>query len=226
VGAYADYDVNLNNYGFQKNGGYSALNYPSASDTTPSKLLDTGPVVGSVILVSGGGNSGFLYDPGTNTWSNFNYPGAAETLARGISASYIVGQYRNAQPVPNRFSFIYDGATFSTITMGVPGVLQDGAYDINASGRIVGYYEDATGLHGYLVDVGGGNFESVDAGLPGASNTKILGINDAGAIVGIYTVSGVTRGFLAIPVPAPPALVLTASGLLGLLGLGYRRFRK
>src|SRR5207302_959133 len=100
--------------------------------------------------------------------------------------------------------FLKDGAMFTTIDF--PGGTDTTAVGINDAGQIVGSFSDGppqpgVKTHGFLKD--GATFTTID--VPGASSTEPRGINDAGQIVGIFDDAKGHHGFLATPVPAPPA---------------------
>jgi hypothetical protein len=48
-------------------------------------------------------------------------------------------------------------------------------------------------------------------------------VNDNGQIAGLGTVGGVTHAFLLTPTPEPSALLLAATGLMGLLAYAWRK---
>jgi len=77
-----------------------------------------------------------------NIYSDFVYPGASITRARGINdANQIVGEY----VFDGGHGFLLSGLSFSPIDF--PGAYRTMATGINNAGRIVGYYWDNTYLH-------------------------------------------------------------------------------
>ena len=81
------------------------------------------------------------------------------------------------------------------------------------------------GVSSFLLN--GGSFTPID--VPGSSGTNAFGINNAGQIVGSFTDVITVRGlgFLATPqptvIPEPSTWLLLSTGLVGLLGYGWRR---
>lgn len=133
----------------------------------------------------------------TLTFSNFNYPGATETLAYAVNDIWggafisgpseigqIVGEYYDSTGTPH--GFLLD-AFASASTIDYPGQTAGGATGINSSGQIVGVWVDASHCnHGYLYS--GGTFTSIDSpsATCAAGGTGLSGINDAGQITGTY----------------------------------------
>jgi probable HAF family extracellular repeat protein len=84
----------------------------------------------------------------------------------------------------------------------VPNSTLTAIWDINPSQQFVGTYVDSTGRrHGFLQLPDGSAPINVD--YKGAAATIAFGINPDGVIVGQYTASGVTHGFVAVPVTEP-----------------------
>ena len=107
-----------------------------------------------------------------NTFTQIDFPGAAETAARGINPrGDIVGSFEDAGGGVHGFLLSKNGA-FSTIDF--PGSPNTVANGINPSGDIVGFYLDPAGppagpgaiFHGFLLSENGA-FSTIDA--PGAT---------------------------------------------------------
>jgi hypothetical protein len=93
------------------------------------------------------------------------------------------------------------------------------ALGINNSGEVVGFYLSPDGFqHGYIDHDGEiSTFDPI-----GSTSTTINGVNNLGQIVGFYTdANDDTIGFVATPVPEPPAPMAVA--LAGLMLVRLRR---
>jgi len=122
------------------------------------------------------------------TWSSFNYPGAINTQARGISGNNIVGDYYTSFNPTIEHGYLYNGSTFISFDDPLAGTFNGQgtiATGIAASGNIVGYYLDASNVnHGFLKI--GNSYQTVN--YPGLINdTFVYGISSTtGKIVGNY----------------------------------------
>jgi uncharacterized membrane protein len=137
-------------------------------------------------------------------------PGAYDTSLLGINDK---GQIVGTESTPyTSEGFVDSGGVFTTID--VPGSFDTYAEAINNSGVVVGTY---VGLNGFSSGFVYSNGAYVTFNLAGATDTYLGGINDQGDIVGY--------AFTETPVPEPGDLILFATGLSGIAGLGFRRCR-
>jgi uncharacterized membrane protein len=170
---------------------------------------DLGSSSGGAFILSG---STFATLPG--------YRGAEGTVYKGINdAGQLVGSYWvNSNQM---HGFILTGSNF--VSIDYPGANRTWANGINDAGQVVGMYADSSGIHGFFFSES--TYTSID--YPGAVDIEPQGVNDAGQVVGMYRVSGITyHSFMATPVPIPPSVWLLGSGLIGLVGLRRKFFRK
>jgi len=133
------------------------------------------------------------------TWSSFNYPGAINTQANGISGTSIVGDYYSSFSPTIEHGYLYNGSTFTSFDDPLAGTFNGQgtlATAIAANGNIVGYYIASSGVsHGFLKI--GNSYQTLD--YPGViDDTYAYGISSTtGNIVGTYTdSSNKNHGFL------------------------------
>lgn len=125
------------------------------------------------------------------TFTKVDYPGAASTLAWGVSTrGDIVGSYVGADKLTHGFLLI--GGQYSTVDF--PGATSTSVFTINPRGDAGGVYVLDGVSHGFVL--AGGKFTTID--FPGASASEVGGINPRGEILGDYTLAGARHGFLLI----------------------------
>lgn len=126
-----------------------------------------------------------------SNFSSFDFPGAINTQATGITPSGdIVGRYTSPDGVLHGFRL--SNGQFHSID--VPGASSTNVDWINPRGQIVGSYIDQAGRqHGFVLS--NGAYKSID--FPNAEGTAAFGVGATGDIVGIYGDSvGALHGFL------------------------------
>jgi hypothetical protein len=184
----------------------------SGSPITAYGVNDSGLIVGVYGATS---QSAFVYNPATNAYTFFSYPGATNTAAVGINDSgQISGSYTTNS---GNYGFLLSDGTYTTIS--VPRAVQsvqggttsynlfDGGgttvSGINDNGVIVGSWQSSLppGSPGFVYS--GGTFSSEDISYPSSAefvDTGLYGINDSGTAsgtAGYRSSGGVTQiGFL------------------------------
>lgn len=179
---------------------------------TPSFALginDHGSIVGG--FVSSNVEKGFLVSNGTV--KKIVFPGAAATVANGISRSgVIVGNYTTNTSRPTKgFAF----ANGKYVSISVPGSIQTSANGVNSNGVIVGEYRDShQNMHGFILK--SGRFTTVNH--PNSVSTVLTHIAENGDISGNFANNNGQRGFLLksghfTTVAFPAAIETDANGL-------------
>jgi hypothetical protein len=126
----------------------------------------------------------------------------------------------------------YNGAGWDTILgLGISGSNTAGtAQAINDSGLIAGYEYVSTvpttaSAYVWGTTAGSGvQLSTLVSNLGGWSLQEALGVDNSGDIVGLgVTAGGASDAFLLTPTPEPSTLLLTVSGLVGLLAYAWRK---
>ena len=156
--------------------------------------------------------------------------GGTFSQANGINDSgQVVGFAETAGGQFRAFRTTAGGDINAASDLGTLGGLNSQAFAINALGQVVGSSETAAGeSRAFLFDASG-LFDlntRLASSATGLILTEARGINDLGQIVAFGRDSrGFTRSVLLTAVPEPGSVTLAASGVLALLGYGWRRRR-
>ncbi len=138
------------------------------------------------------GEHGYTYDYHTGAITTIDYPGAATTVAYGVSdAGVIVGgfcdQGTSGCPLDlflgASHGFMVNNGVFTQLDF--PGADETTAFAINSAGTIAGTYEingTTTTVHAFIYESG----QYTDINYPGANWSEAQGINDRGVVVGYY----------------------------------------
>lgn len=152
---------------------------------------------------------GFVRSP-DGAVTTVQYPGSPATLAFGIDAGRIVGEY---QLPGETVGFLYDGADWRSLNYPGP-TTNTSPYDIDGN-LVVGEFSEfgVAGRRGFIYDLASDTWTPFD--IPGADFTIIHGI-EGNTIVGSYMdTNDLIHGFIAV-IPEPSAVFIVALGLAAL----------
>jgi hypothetical protein len=165
------------------------------------------------------GEHGFVLAGGSYT--TLNIPGTSYVFPNGVNdAGQVVGYYDGG---PGNAGFLLSNGTYTTLLFNSRSTVASG---INDFGEVAGYYagpSSGPSNRGFLYNAVSG-FQTFDAPGAGPEGTVPFAINDQGQITGYYfDANGNAHGFVATPVPEPPAIALLGMGIVTLLALGRLR---
>jgi hypothetical protein len=156
IGVYSQLADNSPIFGFTyDNGNYAQLSYPSATQTQPSGVNNSGDVTGNYADGSGIYH-GFLLKGGT--FMSFDVPNSTATFPTAVNDSdVIVGTYCTGDVNDCLYDlvgvayFIYNNGTFTALNLPWTSGYTN-PYGIDDAGDIVGSFTDQSGLsHGFLL---------------------------------------------------------------------------
>lgn len=188
-------------------GGYTAIDFPGASQTLAWGINKGGDIVGSYTIA--GVTHGFKLTGGQ--FITIDYPGATNTTVTGINALGEVSGICMISGIVH--AFLLSDGEFTLID--VPGSTYTNATALTAHGEIIGRYIVGGVGYGYLLRAG--VFTTI--GFPGATFTGSAAMNERGDIVGRYqNADGAFHGFLLSGLPPAcvafvPRVAITTSGL-------------
>jgi YD repeat-containing protein len=208
------YTAGGHDHGFERDaaGNVTTINVPGASDTYLNGINNAGQIVGFSSIGS------FVRDAAGN-YTMIGVPGTSATFfAYGINnAGQIVGSVSTASTSQ---SFVRDAAG-NIRTFSIPGASSTDARGINDAGTILGDFQTPSSSQGFLLDAIGNltvlNLPVVPGGL-----SFFHGVNNEDQIVAYW---GPGVSFLGTPVPEPSTMVMSAFGLIAVLGVFYRHRR-
>lgn len=136
-------------------------------------------------------STGFVYDVGSKTFADVDYPGGADTRPAAINANSIITG--NTTIAGSTVGVELSGSQYRQVQP--PGAVLTEPSGISGAGKIVGSFNDSTG-NGLSFSYSGGRYRRLH--IPGAPNGSVNGISPAGdAIVGWYLPDPVDRaGFI------------------------------
>lgn len=210
------YSIDLRRTGFlrEASGLSTPIQFPGAWSTSIIGINDAGQILGT--YASDGRSRAFLREP-TGDFTTLDFSGLGLNLVE--NGLYSENTLVLLTGLNDRGEIVGDvvgsgvGGTFVRDSTGAFTMLDEilnlSTTGINDSGQIIGIVNE-DGVRGFVRDSDGRQtvFE-----VPGASRTEPRGINDAGQIVGYFQDEFGYHGFLATPVPVPPALPLFGAAL-------------
>lgn len=167
---------------------------------------------------------GFVYDSLTGILATVSAPNSQFTIAQGMnSAGILVGGDILSGPPTTRPGFVYDIATGTRtdVTLAGAGITRTALRSIADDGVLAGWFIDGSGQHGFVGSLT--SYEQID--VTGADSTVVEGSNNARWLVGTSFVGDISRGFVAVPVPAPGSLALVLVGLWAAAAARHRGAR-
>lgn len=193
------------------------------SFSTGQTINDSGQVAG-ISTTSTGSTRAFFYD-GTSM-SDLGTLGGTFSRGYGINNSgHVTGESATTGAI-NPHAFLYDGSSMNDL--GTLGGSDSIGYGVNAGGQVVGSSQITAGGPDFAFLHDGATMLDLcvisDCTMAGWTDLQVAyAINDNGAITGFGHIGGQTHAFLATPVPAPAAVWLMGSALLGLAGFRKNR---
>jgi hypothetical protein len=186
------------------------FSHPGSSYTEARAIGNSGLVTGYSSYSCSSG-IGWIYDPGTNTFSDIDAGGIA-TLAQGMNAAgQVVGNYFTGYD-PSSCSW-FGGQSFlrepdGSITLFDINGWRTRARGINDNGLIAGFVVTPSGNQAFVGNSSGFQLLSV----PGSIQTIGEGLNNAGQVTGGYTdADGSGHGFIATPATLPTGTTATGA---------------
>ncbi|MGE3818241.1 MAG: hypothetical protein AB7I30_02295 [Isosphaeraceae bacterium] len=209
-----------NTFGYYRevNGTVIPFSVPGSVSTFANGINDNGFIVGTYSMIPGLDFHGFVRAP-DGTFATFDVPGALWTFGEGINSNgEVVGNFFDGFALR---AFTVTPAGFFNV-LSVPNSDTTLSGGLNNLGTVVGSSLTGASSSGgpfffSLGFVGPGTGPYTTFTVPGSVSTYAEGINNAGVIVGSYTtITGASRGFIAVPEPHP---FMLCGGLLALSAL-------
>jgi probable HAF family extracellular repeat protein len=141
--------VGSGEHGFRYDGLFAAIDAPQATTgTAVGGINASGQIVGFYHTATA--TNGFLFNPGTGTYTPLIDPVAGFTFPEDINDSgQILGTFQEANG--HEHGFLYSGGTYTTFD--VPNSTATHPFGINNAGQIVGRYTNTSGTHGFLLTI-------------------------------------------------------------------------
>jgi hypothetical protein len=207
VGFWSDSDSAAGNanFGFyERDGLYSSVDFPTASNSTPpvNQLLGVNDrdVAAGFYTDGNGDTHGYTYNIGSHRCREIKIDGTTDVTAAAINNKGDVAGFET-DTQGNTHGFLMRGRSH-VIQLDYPGASMTQALGVNDSDEVVGVYQVGTGtaaaMDGFTWTPKSG-FQTVDDP-HGVDTTTINGVNDEGQLVGFFTDgAGNTDGLIAVP---------------------------
>ena len=173
------YQNGSGNFGFLYDGNnYTTLTFPSSLDTLAAGISGN-------TIVGYSGQSGFLYNISTATYTTLNNPSGANGITpNAISGNNVVGTYWYGSGGNGAGGFVYNINTASYTLLNAPSSLQTFANGIDGNNIVGYYYSTSDQYRGFLYNINTGTYTTLNDPLS-VYGTEALGIS-GNNIVGHY----------------------------------------
>lgn len=172
---------------------------------TVGRAIGNDGLVTGVSFTADGTGVGFIYDPGTSSFTNFAVPGSVATLAQGRNAAgQVVGSGYGGPSFSQPSGFLREPN--GTITSFRINDRPTAARGINDEGLIVGWVVNSEGQRVFVGNANGYQVLTCPPEIcPGLVSIAGQGINNLGQIVGPWFDNSLTavHAFIATPVSLP-----------------------
>ncbi len=232
VGFYSETPAGTDNFGFvDNNGSFTRVTDPNTPTNTTAPVnqllgINDHNIAVGFYNTATATTQGYTYAINSGIFTPISIAGATSDVVTGINnAGEISGFYVSAVN-GDTYGFTENTNGSNLTSFEAAGSTNTMFLGVNNNGEAVGTYTGPNGnTHG--LTYANGVFTAInDPFAVGAAGTTVNGVNDQGQLVGFYSdAAGNVDGFLATPVPEPPAVATFATALLLLAGVRVARRR-